>query len=156
MNTPQTRHPPNRKDTFIFPRNADASSEVSITRARGKTFRVTPHGYDSDGKPNRNQNNNITKDNIGKRNSTDETVSLKDSELISAREAVEGRKRSASASMIRDKLRERVNNNNNKPEKLLSKRSNMLVSESNRETKPSWNNNFNSKKKGKYDFLRKL
>jgi len=162
INTPQThtRPPPQRKDTFVFPRNTDdRMSEVSITRARGRTFRVTTHGYSSDGKTNtnQNQNNKISKNSKAKRNSTDETVSLKDSELMSAREAVEGRKRSASASMIRDKMRERLNNNNNnKQEKLLSKRSNMLVADSNRESKPTWNNNFTAKKKGRLSSLQNL
>ncbi|XP_066914661.1 kinesin-like protein KIF19 isoform X3 [Clytia hemisphaerica] len=129
-----------KKETFTFPKTEQPIlNEETLVRTRGKTFRVS-------GKPESDEERSlvvakINHKHLKKRSFEIDTASLKDSELASTREEVEGRKRSASAGMIREKVKKHQTRN----EKLLPKRNNMVMT-SEKESKPTWNNNFSSKK----------
>ena len=153
-----------KKDTFTYPPSNAVPTDHEQTghqRQRGKTFRVLKteseleDTADDDGRSLRSNNyNNNKHGGIGaiakhkkRRNlmSEHETSSVKDSEFgTSTRDDFEGRKRSASAGMIKDKVATR----RQQQAKLLPKRNNMATTNSSydKDQKPGWNSNFNSKR----------
>ena len=154
-----------KKDTFTYPRS-NVVHEQTGHRQRGKTFRVLKTeselediAADDDGRSLRSNNHRNNKngsiDAIAKHKKRHnlmehETSSVKDSEFGITREEFEGRKRSASAGIIKDKVASR----RKQQEKLLPKRNNMATANSTNEKdqKPGWNNNFNSKRGNFFSF----